>query len=29
VGMQTLDQSLAALVEQGLIDAQEMQANAK
>ncbi len=29
VGMQTLDQSLAALVQQGLIDAQEMQANAK
>ena len=29
VGMQTLDQSLAALVQQGLIDAEEMQANAK
>jgi twitching motility protein PilT len=29
VGMQTLDQSLAALVQQGLIDAQEVQANAK
>ena len=29
VGMQTLDQSLAALVQQGLIDAKEMQANAK
>jgi twitching motility protein PilT len=29
VGMQTLDQSLAALVQQGLIDAQEAQANAK
>jgi twitching motility protein PilT len=29
VGMQTLDQSLAALVKQGLIDAEEMQANAK
>lgn len=29
VGMQTLDQSLAALVQQGLIDAQAMQVNAK
>jgi twitching motility protein PilT len=29
VGMQTLDQSLAALVQQGLIDAQEAQATAK
>ena len=29
VGMQTMDQSLAALVQQGLIDAQEAQAKAK